>query len=148
MAIKDWDQEPFELMRSEYRELADSLIQVRDAVSARKCTKIELEDFITRLCELVETHFFQKEQGGYLKEALDRAPHYATKAESLLAGHRNLQEDVEKLRLLVHSGVESSAWWIHIDTDFNNFASQLLIHEHEEVGVFQKAFTEDIGTKD
>ncbi len=148
MTIKDWDQELFELMQSEHRELAEVLVQIRDAVSVRVCTKIQLEDLMTRLCELVESHFNQEEQGGYLKEALDRAPHYAAKAESLLAEHRALQEDVEKIRLLVHSGVESSAWWIHINSDFNNFASQLQNHEHAEVQVLQGAFTEDIGTKD
>ncbi len=148
MSSNDWDQELFDLMKSEHKELADVLVLIRDAVSARECTKIHLEDLVTRLCELVDTHFSHEEQGGYLKEALDRAPHYSAKAEKLLAEHRSLQEDVEKLRLLVHSGVESAAWWIHIEADFNKFASQLQIHEHAEVGVLQGAFTLDIGTKD
>ena len=54
----------------------------------------------------------------------------------------------QKLRLLVHSGIESPTYWAKIETDFGQFASRLLAHEHAENRVLQEAFTSDIGTGD
>ena len=137
-----------EMMLSEHKELANVLAEIREAISAPERTKNQVDDLMTRLCELVETHFSNEEQGGYLKDALQQAPHYREQARTLLEQHEALLEDVKKLRVLAHSGVESSAWWIHIESNFHKFASALDKHEHAEIKVVQQAYTEDIGTKD
>ena len=122
--------------------------EARDALSSEDRTKHQLEGLFTRLAEILETHFRHEEQGGYLKEALRRAPHLITRTDALLEQHQSLSEQVETLRLLAHSGVESPAWWSRVESDFQKFASQLLNHEHAENNVIQEAFTEDIGTGD
>lgn len=148
MSSDNWEHALFESMKEEHKELTDLLAKVRDAVSAEDRTKKQVDDLMTRLCELVETHFSHEEQGGYLKEALERAPRLAIQAQSLLLQHESLLDDVAKLRLLVHSGVESPAWWIRIGSDFHKFASRLLNHEHAETKVVQGAYTDDIGVGD
>ena len=148
MSSNNWDHELFELMQEEHKELTDLLAEIRTALSAENRTKNQVDDSMTRLCDLVEAHFSHEEQGGYMKEALERAPRYTTRAGALLDQHEALQDDIEKLRLLVHSGVESSAWWIRIQSDFHEFASRLLKHEHAETEVLQRAYTDDIGTSD
>ena len=148
MSSVNWDHEFFEVMQSEHKELTDLLTEVRAALTADDRDKNQVADLITRLCELVVTHFNHEERGGYMKEALERAPRMASQADLLLDQHEPLLEEVEKLRLLVHSGVESASWWTRIEADFHKFASRLINHEHAENKLVQEAYTQDIGTGD
>ena len=148
MSSENWEHEFFEIMKAEHQELATVLREIRSAVSSEDRNRNQVEDLITRLSELMEVHFRHEEEGGYLKEALERAPRFTSKAESLLDQHEALQEEIEKLRLLVHSGMESQAWWTRIESDFHTFSDRLLNHEHAENKVVLEAFTDDIGTGD
>ena len=148
MSSVNWEHEFFEVMQTEHKQLTDLLTEIGATVSAQERDKNHVTDLISRLSELVESHFSHEERGGYLKDALERAPRLTPQAELLLDQHAPLQEEVEKLRLLVHSGVESAAWWTRIESDFHKFASRLINHEHAENMLVQEAYTEDIGTGD
>ena len=148
MIEKPSDHDFFEVMKDEHQELSSVLASVRAEVSAIGRDKKDLEVLTARLRELVETHFAHEERGGFLKEAIDRAPHFVTQAAVLQEEHEELLEDIEKLRILVHSGVESPAWWSRVEADFRSFAARLLHHEHAENKIVQEAFTVDIGTGD
>ena len=80
-----------------------------------------------------------------MKEGLEQTPRYSMQAKQLLDQHEVLLDDIEKLRLLVHSGFESPAWWIRIQSDFHKFVSQLLKHEQTESEVLKKASTQNRG---
>ena len=148
MSADTWNHEFFQVVKSEHEELTEILDEVRSALAAVDRTKNRVEDLITRLSDVVETHFRHEEHGGYLKDALERAPRLSAQADVLLDQHDGLLEEVEKLRLLVHSGVESPTWWTKIEADFLEFAKRLLDHEHAENKVLQEAFTSDIGSGD
>ena len=148
MSADSWNHEFFDVVRSEHEELTDILTEVQAVVSANDRTKNHVEDGMTRLAEAIESHFRHEENGGYLKEAIDRAPRLAVQADLLLEQHDEVLEAVEKLRLLVHSGVESGNFWDRIEADFASFAARLLEHEHAENRVLQEAFTSDIGSGD
>ena len=142
------DHEFVEAMKSEHRELGSALANVRAEVASESRKKKTLEDLVTQLRELIEAHFAHEEFGGYLKEALDKAPRFTVQAAALQDQHEDLLEDIEKLRILVHSGVESPVWWSRVEADFRAFAARLLNHEHAENRIVQEAFTVDIGTAD
>ena len=148
MSADTWNHEFFQVVKSEHEELTEILDEVRVAISAGDRTKNRVEDVISRLSDVVETHFRHEEHGGYLKEAVERAPRLTAQAEVLLDQHESLLEQVEKLRLLVHSGIESPTWWTRIEADYHEFAARLIDHEHAENRVLQEAFTSDIGSGD
>jgi hemerythrin len=142
------DERFYEVMKAEHRELGIILGDIRDEVSAQTRSKTKLENLIGRLRELVEAHFSHEERGGYLKEALERAPRFIVQAAVLQDQHETLLEEVEKLRLLVHSGIESPAWWNRVESDFRAFAGRFMNHEQDENKIVQEAFTVDIGAAD
>lgn len=148
MPGNDWSIKLLEVVKSEHEELADLLAETRDALSADDRNRHQIEDLVARLSGEVESHFGHEERGGYFQEALARAPRYTAQAEALLNQHEALLEDVEKLRLLLRSGVESAAWWTRIESDFHKFATELLDHEHAENKLLQEAFTDDLGVGD
>lgn len=135
-------------VHADHRELAGLLSDIRTEFSADQRSKRRLEQLVTQLSELCEVHFRHEEEGGYMREAVHQAPLLAPKAEALESEHEDLQEQIEKLRLLIRSGVESAAWWVRVQSDFNSFAKQISRHESEENALLQDAFSQDIGTKD
>lgn len=148
MPENHWNAEIFEVVKAEHEELAELLDAIRGALSSAERERNQIEGLVERLSTAVALHFEHEESGGYLQEALDRAPRFTGQADSLRLQHDGLREEIEKLRMLLHSGVESAAWWTRIDSDFQRFASQLLQHEHAENQLLQQAFTDDIGTGD
>ncbi len=89
-----------------------------------------------------------RSQGAYMQATLERAPHYQSIVLTLLKQHNELTEKREELRLLLRSGVELSSWWLCVESDFKQFAAELLRHYHTDTEVLQMTYTEDIGTKD
>jgi DNA repair ATPase RecN len=136
------------LIKGEHEEIAEVLAELRNSLSDTDRDRDLVDELVTRLRELVEIHFRHEEHNGYLKDALERAPRLAGQADILIEQHEALLEEIEKLRILVHSGVESPSWWSRIESDFHKFASRLISHEHSEVKLVQEAFTVDIGTAD
>jgi len=148
MTTSDWDHELFKVVQEKNKELTESLEAVRQMVAKRTSGKLDLEESIAKLKDLLELHFEIEERGGFLGEIVESEPRYESQVETLLAEHRALLENFEKLRLLVHSGVESPALWARIESDFHKFVSRLLNHEHAEKQLLQCAYSDDIGTGD
>lgn len=137
-----------ELMQSEHEHLRRSIQEASDVLKSPHRQRKHLNDLLAMLSEQVESHFRHEEHGGYLTDALARAPHLRSRAEVLQEEHLTLQEQIDKLHLLVHSGVESPSWWTRVESDFHVFAARLHDHEHAETQLVQEAFNQDIGTGD
>lgn len=137
-----------ELMKTEHEELARAVQATREELESANCQRNYVNDKLLHLSELVELHFRHEERGGYMAEALARAPQLRPRAEVLQEQHVQLQEEIDKLQLLVHSGVESASWWDRIRNDFLHFASRLTNHEHSETQLVQEAYNLDIGGGD
>ncbi|MBX3433036.1 MAG: hemerythrin domain-containing protein [Pirellulales bacterium] len=132
----------------DHHELNGLLADIRKQFADQRRSKRALEKLVTQLAELCEGHFQREEEGGYMREAVQQAPQLASRAKTLGDEHEPLQEAIEKLRILVHSGVESAAWWVRVQSDFSSFAKTISRHESEENALLQEAFTQDVGTKD
>jgi hypothetical protein len=83
-----------------------------------------------------------------MANALARAPRLVSTADKLLAEHAELLNDAQKLQILARSGVETDAWWRHIETDFQQLQHNLLAHEHAENKLIHEALNRDIGIAD
>ncbi len=148
MSKTNRDSSLAELMKSEHEEIAREVQATREELESASCQRNCINDQLIQLSELIESHFRHEEQGGYMAEALVRAPQLRPRAEALQKQHEQLQEAIDKLQLLVNSGVESASWWDQIRNDFQHFASQLTEHEHCETKLVQEAYNLDIGGGD
>jgi hypothetical protein len=135
-------------LAKEHRELANALADVERALKRHDRAQRLVEKQLSRLAEFVESHFAWEESGGYLIDALTRAPLLTNKADRLLAEHADLLDDAKKLHLLARSGVESQAWWRHVEQDFQRLKSMLLAHELAENKLLQQAYKGDLGSTD
>jgi len=144
MSGNNWDEQFFSVLNFEHEQLKELLSEIRESLSASDRTRNQLKDLMSRLSDLVERHFTHEERSDLMRKVLATAPRFVSQAETLLDNHESLLEDAEKLRLLVHSGVESPAWWTRIEADFDRFATRLANHEHVEEKVVQAARTDSI----
>lgn len=140
--------EAVEQMRVEHEQLRHLLKEISAALKGNSRQQRQIDRLMVQLSELVESHFRHEEEGGYLKTALARAPHLAIKAEKLREQHAMLLEEIDKLGMLVHSGVESPAWWSRVEGDLHQIEVNMRHHEEAEIDLLQKAFSEDIGGGD
>lgn len=137
-----------EAVQADHLELGALLAAIRKEFAAPGRSKRQLEKLVTNLAELCEEHFQREEEGGYLHEAVQQAPQLSARAKVLGDQHEPLQEAIEKLRILIHSGIESAAWWVRVQSDFSAFAKTISHHEADENSLLQEAYTQDIGSKD
>ncbi len=146
MVDHDYDLAFAELMKTEHDDLFRTIDQVKAALHSDSFQRHSVSDKFVQLSELIESHFRHEEAGGYMQEAVARAPHLRKRAAKLQEQHVELQEEIDKLQLLVHSGVESASWLERIITDFECFAMRLREHEDNEARLIQEAYNQNIGT--
>ena len=132
--------EAVELMRVEHDQLRQLLEQIGATLRGDGRQQAEIDRLMGQLSELVESHFRHEEEGGYLKTALDRAPQLTVKAEKLKEQHAMLLEQIDKLGMLVHSGVESPAWWTRVEADFHQIEVNMRHHEEAEIDLAAEGF--------
>ncbi len=100
---------------------------------------------ITALRDQLQKHFAQEELGGYLEEALTRAPSLAPQATILQRQH------AEFLTLASHMLSDAACCdppqvtWVRLKADYEQFAKRLKAHESAENRLLQIAFNEDQG---
>lgn len=148
MAPTELEQFSAKEFYEEHRELADAL-QKTDRLLARvDRTQRQVDRQMGRLADLIEGHFEHEENGGYMAEALARAPQLTRVAKKLASEHADLLDDTKKLQMLARSGVESPAWWRQIEQDFHWLKARFLAHEHAENKLLHEAYNRDIGATD
>ena len=148
MATAEWDRELFKTILAEHLELAETFAALHSAIEGDDRTKNGMEDLVARLSDQVDLHFEIEERDGYLREALEQSPRHTTRAELLLKQHDDLREEIEKLRILIHSGMESPAWWTQVESEIRDFSTRFFDHEHAEDQLLQSAYTDDLGAGD
>lgn len=143
----------FELIKREHGELKDLLSQVRSTIHDQQPDAQQARQLIGDLYERIQSHFHHEEAGGYLGEALERAPRLTNQAGRLHEQHETLSEVLGELRNHVQRTVPTDdlrvdAWWKELTDQFQDFLNQLLRHETEEDKLTQEAFNRDVGTCD
>lgn len=153
MPLKKQDHDFFELIKREHGELKDLLSQVRSTMYGQQPDAQQARQLIGDLYERIQSHFHHEEKGGYLSEALERAPRLTNLAGRLHEQHETLSEMLGELRNHVQQTVptddlRADAWWKELDNQFHVFFNRLLRHETEEDKLVQEAFNRDLGTCD
>jgi hypothetical protein len=124
-------------LRREYAALAEDLANVRrslhrellgeDGESARQKTIVRLGGLRNRLA----SHFEEEECEGCLGEAVSRRPSLAKEAMAIVAEHRGLIGDLDRMIEMQSKG-DSASDDARIEAEFEAFAERLIDHERRE----------------
>jgi iron-sulfur cluster repair protein YtfE (RIC family) len=103
---------------------------------------------LEELSTQIERHFAQEEVGGYMEEALSRAPRFSAQAATLLKQHIELALEVHELLARAKVGSENPKIWEMLYTDVQTLVKKLSAHEAGENRIVEAAFNEDLGLAD
>ena len=138
----------YELIKREHHELGVALHDTEAAFEARPRDIAAIQIAVEHLFQLLESHFTHEEEGGFLHEAIERAPRVSRRASELLEQHAALRSAIASLREQVSSADAESRTWDKSHGMFIALMADLGKHESGENALLQEAYTEDIGTKD
>ena len=133
----------------EHAELRHLIETVKQRIDTARNTKArdtdrDLIQAIKQLCDHVEEHFQREENGGWLEEAVVRAPHLARRLGRLERQHKPLCQRVQRLVAAAEAGKQGDKWLNEFEEKFAKFGRQLLAHETCEERVLQKGFNDDL----
>ena len=94
---------------------------------------------------VIRAHFAMEERGGYLAEALARAPRFHRRAAALQREHHLLRKVSEGLTARSREAAECFEQWQRLREDFERFARDLQAHESQENEIVSSAFLDDLG---
>lgn len=103
---------------------------------------------LAELRDQIEGHFAQEEVGGYMEEALSRAPRFSLQAAALLKQHTQLAREVHELLVRAEAGRDNSGIWKNLYADLQALLKRLRAHEAGENRMIEAAFNEDLGLVD
>ncbi len=126
-------------------EAAFALARARKWLSGSTPRLVEL---VSELHDQIERHFAQEEVGGYMEEALSRAPRFSTRVETLLKQHHELARAVRDLLSRAQGGRDNPGIWDSLDDDLRALIKKLKAHEAGENHIIEAAFNEDLGLAD
>lgn len=136
-----------ELICREHDELREVLVRVQGTLSARRETPDFVCDLMASLRAEVEAHFRDEETIGLFADVLERAPRLQLRVQGLRREHQFMADSLRRLTRLAQQTTGTGSWWQELETDFRDFARDLMQHEREEIGLMQDAF-DDLGTSD
>jgi hemerythrin len=143
-----------EQVKAEHYGLEQTLHRLAEhfnLVPARHCEPAGTPRLVSLLAELsnqIERHFAQEEVGGYMEEALSRAPRFSAQAAALLKQHLELALEVHELLARAQVAGEHPDLWENLSADVKTLVKKLSAHEAGENRIIEAAFNEDLGLAD
>lgn len=148
MADETFNHDYFEMLKREHRELGGAIHVAKDAFAAGAADPNAIREAIGHLCQLVKSHFAHEEEGGYMREAIQRAPRITKRAEKLLEEHEMMLAAIKELCETARRADDAEITSGELKSAFTAFINELSQHEAGENSILQEAYTDDIGTKD
>ena len=102
---------------------------------------------LRNLAQAVRNHFEMEEVDGIYEQVQRDAPHLASEVHKLEADHQVLLEEIAELADM-GQGLVDDAWVRQVSHLFRRFRDRMAHHEAEENKVVQRAYSDDVGTKD
>lgn len=141
----DFTHAYWKLCQSEHDELCCQLRALRERLDAlHAAPRGGLGDLAAQLCTIrdhLAEHFTKEEQGGYMEEALSRAPRFGALAGELERQHPLLLDEVRALAALAPSVADADV--PRFVARVREFCAALARHEGAETRIVQSAFNRD-----
>jgi hypothetical protein len=144
------EAEPFlQMALDEHQELHHQVDEINHMFRSppAEITADKLRALQARMLTLrnnVNKHFRQEEEGGYLEEAICRAPSIAPKADLLQKQHAELLVLIDRVIAAPHVVDAPADVWYKLEREFVAFGKRLLAHERAENALLAKAFNVDL----
>lgn len=122
-----------------------------DSARAQQWPLASTQRLVVLLSELrdqIERHFAQEEVGGYMEEALSRAPRFSAQVEALLKQHTELASGVNDVLARAKGSRDNPGNWKTLHADVQALLKKLKAHEAGENRIIEAAFNEDLGLAD
>ncbi len=140
--------ELYGVLAQQHQALRELLDRIGAALAERRLTIVQVGDLLGELGDRLIKHFAMEETGGYLGDALNRAPQLVRRANDLLAQHPKMARRAQEIVSLGAARPSSQPWWDETEARFTAFMKELLAHERLEDRLVQEAFTEEIHAGD
>ncbi len=142
------DHAIYEEIRREHDELRVKLGLVHRMLTGRNDPVDKVAESLASLCDQLEHHFLNEEDGGFFDEVSEQAPRLTERSDEIRAEHAGLRTAIRKLKETAQDGDDSADWWSQMDKSFHQFSKDLMHHESKENELLQDAFNEDIAAAD
>ena len=143
-----------EQVRAEHYGLEQVLHQLAETMETAQALQWpaastqRLVELLTELRDQIECHFTQEEIGGYMEEALSRAPRFSAQAAALLKQHAEFARELHDLLARSQAGRDNPGIWKQMHAELQAFLKRLKAHEAGENRIIEAAFNEDLGLAD
>jgi hemerythrin len=116
-------------------------LQELEARAGHETGLAELAAGLSRVRSDVTAHFEFEQQGGYMSDVLDRAPHMCPRIDKLLAQHAELLESLDELITRARGGTEQTIASLRQRTA--QWIAAVRAHESAENRLVQKVFSRE-----
>ena len=137
---------------NEHHELHQHVTEIGAALEADP-TEVSQQQWellrgrLVALRQRLFAHFQQEEEGGYLEEAICRAPTMANAAAQLQKQHCEFLSELAAAIEAPQGKRKASEMWLETRERFGQLAKRLLAHEQAENVLLGRAFNVDLSTE-
>ncbi len=148
------DTSYLEQVRAEHYGLEQVLHQLTETMATAQAQQWpasstrHLVVLLTELINQMECHFAQEEVGGYMEEALSRAPRFSAQVAVLLRQHAEFANELRDLLARSQGGGDNPEFWKQLRAELQALLKRLKAHEAGENRIIEAAFNEDLGLAD
>lgn len=134
-------------VESEHAALRDALGVIQKRFGEGPASWEWLSGALNALRQSLEEHFHTEESGGFFDEIVQKDVRFTGEANDLRVEHAAMLGELGSLAARV-GGADSDALWDALRSDFHEFSRRLMRHESDESRLLQRAYWDDIGSKD
>ena len=138
----------FEQMQHEHELLRERIKVLHQTIDLRQASLEEVVRLLQDLRDVLDIHFSEEECGGFFDQIVARAPQLSRQAKHLTEEHVQLLQETDSLIRFAARGTGQPICWRTLALRFQDFSKLLMHHESDENGMLQRAYQEDLGTKD
>jgi hypothetical protein len=142
-------EEEVQRIQAEPAALQQKLRKIHCVLASRDIAADEISNLLTEFEGALRLYFeSEAESEGFFEQVTAHAPQLINRADRLCIEHDDLLHQATELCRFAAAGSPSLAWWRELRCRCHEFSKQLMHHETGEHELLQKAYQDDIGTKD
>jgi hypothetical protein len=136
-------------VREEHDALRGLYDGIEHALGSEQSATAEIREAVSRLVLDLDVHFGGEEDVNGVFDQIERdAPYLTQEVRKLRGEHAELLESAGELFVMARRGDGSALWRKQLRHLFHRLRDRLAVHEADENMLLQRAYGQDIGTKD
>ncbi len=137
-----------ERIEEQHAHLRDMIAEIRGTLENQEEEVEQVNHQLAALLKELVAHFLDEEDDGFFDQIEQKVPRLSPEVRHLKEEHQQFLEQMRVLVATAESRAGTPLWWQSLKTDFHEFSKALMHHESTENQLLQRAYNEDIGTRD